>query len=192
MIIFKKRNVLKQKLAESGAGRSCPACGTFMEFVEGGKDRATYTCPGCKEVATFTNKPTGGNQPTKQQKGKSFTLRDKSSKSSKHPSTKPPVESQAVTDVTDAVKTIRECMEDQNILLFEYNAHNAGFSARTVEPYKLTRDKTGDIVLYGFDIESEGIRIFKLSKMKNMEKQTFVYKPRWDLEDKLEPPTEKS
>lgn len=183
MYLRKRRNKeLKSALAKSSSkGRSCPRCSTAMEFTEGGKDRATYFCPKCRETVTFTNAPDLPNKPPKRI-GSSIMLRDKSGTRQRRQ------DMQAVeVNTTDELKLdqIRSCMEEKNILVFAYNNHDAGFSSRSVEPYKLTIDKVGDIVLYAFDIDAGSIRIFKLGKMKALEKQEYGFSPRWPIEDKL-------
>lgn len=177
----RRTSELKEALAKkSSKGRSCPACSTTMEFVENGKDRATYFCPRCRETVTFTSAPDLPNKPPKKV-GSAISLRDQT----RSRRTNAPKEVDVT--VTDELKLeqIRACMEEKNILMFAYNNHDTGFSSRSVEPYKITVDKVGDIVLYAFDIDAGSIRIFKLQKMKALEKQEYGFSPRWPIEDKL-------
>jgi uncharacterized Zn finger protein (UPF0148 family) len=175
----RRRKEIKFALSKRSIGRSCPACNTPLEFSEGGKDRVTYFCPKCHDTITFTNAPDLPNKAPKKI-GSTLVLRDKTKLRKRN-------EKEVETSTTDDLKIdqIRACMSSSSILSFAYNNHETGFTSRSVEPYKLTVDKVGDIVLYGYDIDAGSIRIFKLAKMKALEKQDFVFSPRWDIEDKL-------
>lgn len=183
MFIYRKPSKKREQLARKQAreykeNRTCPGCGGNLELTEAGKDRNSYVCVKCGAVATFTiSLPEAKQQ--KETKLKLITVRDKSKKEKPE---KPKIENEELQVVLD---TIRESMEEKRLLAFVYVDRTGRKSGKTVEPYKLTMDGSGNPILYGFCTEAEGTRMFKLAKMFKLEIQTFPFKPKWDMEDKL-------
>jgi predicted DNA-binding transcriptional regulator YafY len=77
-------------------------------------------------------------------------------------------------------------MAEKKVLSFRYTDHNGQESARTVEPYKLQRAGTGELVLYGFCLEKDGVRLFRLAAMQDCTVDTYAFEPRYPLEDLLD------
>jgi ribosomal protein S27AE len=176
-----KAQLARKKIADSKKNRTCPACGTFLQLAESGKDRDTYYCSKCNSTATFTISPV--EEPKNSStKFKTFSIHDKS-KTTKHPEKDKP-EQEETANVADSVNTVREGMGGRNLVSFEYLDTQGNKSTRMVEPYKLTRTG-GQIVLYGYDVEAQGIRVFKLSRAHGLKKQSYSFSPRWPVEDKL-------
>jgi predicted DNA-binding transcriptional regulator YafY len=184
MILFRKRSKQKAKLAKKEANeqsntKRCPSCGELAKLAESGKDRETYFCEACSNTSTFTHAPANQIDEPKVKKMSTMTLRDRSSKSKQK---MPKAVAELKKDEAASVTTIREGMESTSLLAFEYQSSDGKRSSRMVEPYKLTK-KNGEIILYGYDTEAGGIRTFKLKAMSFVEKQSFSFKPRWDIED---------
>lgn len=182
MYYYKKRGRRKQELAQNKIKQhisemSCPSCGGTMKVIEPGKDRDTLVCTKCGDVHTFTLAPQMAKPP--KSPFSTLTLRDKSDKKS-NPSYVEPVEHQS-----DSLTIIREGMDKQRLLSFTYISSRGEKTARQVEPYKLTRDAKGDLVLFAYDVEANGIKVFKLGGIGNLNMQEYEYKPRWNVEDKL-------
>jgi hypothetical protein len=187
MIIFrphKSNNPLsaRYKLEKHKETQTCPECKKGkLELQDVGKDRNSYKCKSCKATVIFT----GGPKQQKTDKNKRLsllTVRDRSpqkSKDEKQDSELDPVNKAIM------LHTIRKGMTEHTILNFEYIASDGNKSSRSVEPYKLTKNKYGEIILFAYDLEKDSIRVFKLGGMGDIEKQEYTYKPRWDVEDKL-------
>jgi len=190
VVVFRKRSKLKailarNKIALNMKNHTCPACSTPLQLADKGKDRDMYLCNKCNSTITFTKSPAEVG-PVKEGKIKqlnSFALRDRSKEVRKS-------EKSVDNDVGDDAKSVglvaqvREGMSGRKMLSFVYIDSEGRKSARTVEPYKLTT-KDGQIVMYGYDVEAQGIRVFRLGRISALEKQEYEFKPRWDIEDKL-------
>jgi ribosomal protein L37AE/L43A len=181
--IYKKRSKHGKVLAQRG--KVCPSCkSTDMHLTETGKDRSTFTCQKCGAINIFTNGP---NETTPQKKQDNSTkklsvvmLRDHTSHKSTVPE-QPPV---PVESINETLQVVRTAMTDAAIISFDYISSDNKKSMRNVEPYKITR-RNGNIILYAYDLENDGIRTFKLTNMSYVAKQPYNYKPRFDIEDKL-------
>lgn len=183
MYIFSKRS--KQRQALSRRGKICPSCHSDnLKLTEPGKDRNTFTCQACGAISTFTQAP-NINEPKSQSENKfsAITLRDKSTeKMTNKDHSKPKVlEKESIKSI---LEVIRKAMDANTILSFDYVSKDKTKSSRNVEPYKLTSRK-GELILFAYDMDSEGIRTFKLRNMSYLENQPYAYKPRYDVEDKL-------
>jgi len=78
----------------------------------------------------------------------------------------PPVPSAPI--IPDIWKTITTGLKENRVLTFDYRGIWGGdYKARQVRPYQLLFD-TGMWYLYAFDEERKAIRIFSLSRMKNI------------------------
>jgi predicted DNA-binding transcriptional regulator YafY len=180
MYIYNKRSKNRQVL--STRGKICPACKSpNMKLTDPGRDRTTFTCQKCGSISTFTNAPTV-DKPKKDpvQKLSRITLRDRSSE--REQITKPkPLEKESIQSILEVV---RKAMKDTMIVSFDYRASDDKRSSRNVEPYKITH-KNGDVILFAYDLESGGIRTFKVRNMSYVEPQPYAYEPRYEIEDKL-------
>lgn len=180
--------------------RTCPNCGEQAEPYEVYRDRVTYKCVSCNAINTYTVIPSEKNAPSKKtQKMGAVTLRDKS---------KPEKEAQVVVtrnkenvedvfreenlepeksdnEVVNTVNTIKDGMKDAKILAFTYIDAHGNEKSRNIEPYKLTVDKKGDLILYGYCLEGRGIRTFKIQRIADCNKLDYSFDPQFPIEDKL-------
>jgi predicted DNA-binding transcriptional regulator YafY len=180
--IYHKRSKKRQQLAKRG--KICPSCkSNKIELTEPGKDRTTFTCQKCGAISTFTNAPeTTRTKKEPVKKLSAITLRDRSSERQEPSRQKPKtLENESAYAM---LEVIRKSMKDKVILSFDYVASDDKKSSRNVEPYKVT-SRNGEAVLYAYDLESGGIRTFKIKNMAYVENQAFAYEPRYDIEDKL-------
>jgi len=182
MYIISRRSKTRQKLA--CVGKACPSCkSNKMKLTEPGRDRVTFTCGNCGSISTFTNTPQTAKSKNKKEETKklsAITLRDRTNERTEQPRQRP-LHNESIQSVLEVV---RKSMTDNCILSFDYVASDDKKSSRNVEPYKIT-SKNGDAVLFGYDLESGGIRTFKIEKMSYVENQVYGYEPRYDVEDKL-------
>ena len=180
MYIYNKRSRNKQVL--SAKGKMCPSCkSTKMKLTEPGRDRVTFTCQDCGAISTFTNIPNINKKkedPVKQ--FSTLTLRDRSIEKQETPSPKA-FKNETIQSILNVIRT---AMSDKVIISFDYIASDNKKSARNVEPYKIT-SKNNELVLFAYDLESSGIRTFKIKNISYIEKQPYAYEPRYKLEDKL-------
>jgi len=146
------------------------------------RETSNYSCTQCGSTVSHTAGSTAMSVKTKETPLGLIQLRDRSKSTDPVPAT---VDA-APTNVKRCVEQIRNGMSKRALVSFVYpDSHDNGAAkTRTVEPYKLASHK-GEIVLYGFDIEANSIRMFKLDKMKLVEEQTFTFKERWPIVDKL-------
>lgn len=188
-ILYKRNHPLKKALAKKQAeefeqARECPECGGNLKLTEQGKDRNTYWCEKCNATSSFTNGPQRTKTEPRTKKMGAITLRDKSTQRNYTKEKLAPIY-QKNEKAPENLETIREAMGDSNIISFEYHAEDGNKSTRNVEPYKISRDSFGNVVLYAYDLEKDGIRVFKLKNVAEINKQPYAYTPRWDVEDKL-------
>lgn len=187
-ILYKKNHPLKRVLAKKQAeeyehARECPECGGDLKLTEQKKDRNVYWCSKCNANSSFTNGPKKTKTEPRTKKMGAITLRDKSTERNYTKEKLAPVYQK--DDQPDGLETLREAMGDSVIVSFAYHDRNGDKSTRNVEPYKISRDGFGNIVLYAYDLEKDGIRVFKLKNVAGITKQPYSYKPRWDVEDKI-------
>ena len=72
---------------------------------------------------------------------------------------------------------IQSALDACRLLSFEYIAHRGKKTARTVEPCQLVL-KSGRWYLYGYCLTRSGCRLFRLSRMLNLEIRQEVFVPR--------------
>jgi len=178
--IFQKRSKKRQQLAKRG--KICPSCkADKLELTEPGKDRTTFTCQKCGSISTFTNAPeTSKSKKSPAKSLSAITLRDRTTERPEQFKQKPLLNE----SIHSILEVIRKSMKDNVILSFDYVATDKNKSARNVEPYKIT-SKNGEVILFAHDLESAGIRTFKVANMSYVENQDYAYLPRYDIEDKL-------
>lgn len=196
-ILHKRRHPILVSRATQEASKadadmhSCPKCGNDAKLVEKYTDRSTYKCVKCKAESIYTRPPTDYKK-IKTSKGP-IIVRDMSKqrrKETKKPKEEEHREPEEDNDQTpkgmlETVGTIRQGLESTSLLGFEYTDSKGQKSKRNVEGYKLAKNKNGELVLWGYCVENEGIRVFKLSKIRRLSKQPYTYKPRWPIEDRL-------
>ena len=173
----KRAQLAKQQAKEYQEKRKCPGCSGTLVLTETGKDRNSYVCEKCNAVCTFTLTLPEAKK-GKETKLQLLTIRDKS----KSESDKPDISNE---EIDAACEVIRESMDGARLLTFTYVNRQGKRSTKTVEPYKLAKDGSGNPILYGFCTESEGTRMYKIVNMFKLEIQSFTFKPKWDMEDKL-------
>jgi len=89
------------------------------------------------------------------------------------------------------LEMIKTALQESRLLSFEYIAHHGNKTTRTVEPYQLVL-KSSHWYLQGYCHKRNDFRLFKLSRMSNlqMEKEAFAprdyEKPQLDFADILE------
>ncbi len=89
------------------------------------------------------------------------------------------------------LQMIKAALEDYKLLSFEYIAHHGNKTVRTVEPYQLVL-KSGHWYFYGYCYRRSGCRLFRLSRMSDLQikQETFVprdyQKPILDFEKIIE------
>lgn len=188
-ILFRNRATSKARLksaiarmsADKNSPRVCPRCSTAMRVSNAGKDRVEYFCDKCNNTATFTVGPRSTAPMENTTQMGSITLRDRSTTKGykrNDPDYRP------TRDVTASLDVLRDSMKKKVVVSFQYTAVDGTTSVRSVEPYKLTL-QGGAPVLYAYDIDVGSIRVFKLESVDAIESQTFTFKPRWSMEDKL-------
>lgn len=64
-----------------------------------------------------------------------------------------------------------------NILTLSYRDKNGVRTKRNIEPYKIT-----DTYLWGFDVEKQQIRQFKLNGIKGVKPISEKFLPRWNID----------
>jgi len=181
--------------------KTCPNCGEQATPYEVYRDRITYKCSSCGAINTYTQIPAKKNDaPSKVQKLGGITLRDKSKPEKTQEQvvvTRDPKKAEDVfkdenlpseedeSATVQTVNTIKGGMKDAKILEFTYISARGEETSRNVEPYKLTLDKKGDIILYGYCLEGRGIRTFKIQRMANCSKSNYSFDPQFPIEDKL-------
>lgn len=89
------------------------------------------------------------------------------------------------------LETIKTALQDHKLLCFDYTAHHGNKAIRTVEPYQLVL-KGGHWYFQGYCYIRNDYRLFRLSRMSNlqMKQETFVprdyQKPILDFEEIVE------
>jgi len=183
MYVFRKRSKIKQQLAAKKAReinkKLCPGCSTELTFVEATSDRDTFLCSKCDNIISFGKFIDHLQKQTNDKKLNLITIRER-------PAEQPEHTPQSVENSNKSIDTVRDAMEHLSVISFSYRGSKGGApTSRSVEPYKLTSNSTGEIILYAYDLEAGSIRIFKLRNSADMQKTEYTFKPRWDVVDKL-------
>lgn len=90
------------------------------------------------------------------------------------------------------LEIIKAALQENKLVSFEYVAHHGNKSTRTVEPYQLVL-KSSHWYLQGYCLKRNDYRLFRLSRMSNlqMQEENFIprdyEKPILDFEEMLEP-----
>ena len=172
----------------SQATHRCPSCGGHL-FESGSKDgKVNSTCQACSAEVTVT----GSTLPKKSALPKAskggILIRDRSKEVKKEaPVTATPkgeLPPGGPLDRSKDLELVRRALLDKKLLSFSYVDGKGVASFRTVEPYKLMRNK-GVIVVYGYCLEKSGIRTFTFNNMSGFTLQASFFEPRWPIEDCL-------
>jgi predicted DNA-binding transcriptional regulator YafY len=76
-------------------------------------------------------------------------------------------------------------MENRKLISFTYYNKTGDKRTRSVEAYKLELDPSGNVVLWGFCLESKGIRKFLITSIADFKPLEDSFNPKWDIEDNL-------
>lgn len=193
-IIYHKRHPhIVNNAKEAAKGKEeihdCPQCGNEANIVEKYRDRATYKCTKCKAVSTYSIHPGDVQRIKKNNKYKGVLVRDRSKEVKEKEIEDPKEENiekkEQALERENTMGTIREAMSKVHLLKLNYVSKSGEKSNRSVEPYKIIRDRHGDIILYAYCVEKKGIRVFKLKGITGIKLTEESFDPRWALEDKL-------
>ncbi|MEA5142818.1 MAG: YafY family protein [Oscillibacter sp.] len=75
------------------------------------------------------------------------------------------------------LEMIKTALQESRLLTFEYIAHHGNKTTRTVEPYQLVL-KSSHWYLQGYCHKRNDFRLFKLSRMSNLQMEEEVFAPR--------------
>lgn len=75
------------------------------------------------------------------------------------------------------LEMIKAALQDNKLLSFEYIAHHGNKTARTVEPYQLVL-KGSHWYFQGYCLKRNDFRLFRLSRMSNLQVQEDIFTPR--------------
>ncbi|WP_312280380.1 YafY family protein [Oscillibacter sp.] len=80
-------------------------------------------------------------------------------------------------NIQPCLEMIKTALQESRLLTFEYIAHHGNKTARTAEPYQLVL-KSNHWYLQGYCYKRNAFRLFKLSRMSNLQIQEEVFAPR--------------
>ena len=83
------------------------------------------------------------------------------------------------------LEMIKTALQENRLLTFEYVAHHGNKTARTVEPYQLVL-KSSHWYLHGYCHKRNDFRLFRLSRMSNLQIQEETFTPRSYQKPQLE------
>ena len=75
------------------------------------------------------------------------------------------------------LEIIKSALQENKLLTFEYIAHHGNKTTRTVEPYQLVL-KSSHWYLQGYCYKRNDFRLFRLSRMSNLQIQEEIFAPR--------------
>lgn len=75
------------------------------------------------------------------------------------------------------LKIIKSALQESKLLSFKYIAHHGNRTARTVEPYQLVL-KSSHWYLQGYCLKRNDFRLFRLSRMSNLQIKEGTFTPR--------------
>ena len=94
-------------------------------------------------------------------------------------------------NIQPCLELIRSALEENRLLTFEYIAHHGNKTTRIIEPYQLVL-KGSHWYLQGYCRKRNDFRLFRLSRMSNLQMTEKIFipreyqKPRLDFDDVLE------
>jgi predicted DNA-binding transcriptional regulator YafY len=80
-------------------------------------------------------------------------------------------------NIQDYLETIKTALQERKLLSFEYADRYGNITARTAEPYQLVL-KSSHWYCYGYCHKRKDFRLFKLSRMSNLQKNKDSFTPR--------------
>lgn len=80
-------------------------------------------------------------------------------------------------DIQPYLETIKDALQENRMLLFDYADRHGNKTARMVEPYQLVL-KSNHWYLQGYCHKRNDFRLFKLSRMSNLQMQDVYFVPR--------------
>ena len=83
------------------------------------------------------------------------------------------------------LESIKTALQESRLLTFEYIAHHGNKTTRTVEPYQLVL-KSSHWYLQGYCHKRNDFRLFKLSRMSNLQMEKEAFTPRDDQKPQLD------
>ena len=81
------------------------------------------------------------------------------------------------SDIQPYLEMIKAAMQESKLLSFEYIAHHGNKTIRSVEPYQLVL-KSSHWYLQGYCHARNDFRLFRLSRMSNLQMQEEIFTPR--------------
>ena len=100
-----------------------------------------------------------------------FNIRDK---------TKTKKEAKEKKVSSEVLNAITGCIKDHKLMSFVYVDRNDNTTQRLVEPYQVIIKGKNQTCLYAVCTESGQIRLFYLSRMGNVKREQYDFKPRFD------------
>lgn len=176
-----KKKLIQEKLKKNISTNTCPSCRGPMEMIESKEDSDVYACKKCHATNTFAKHSSYVQNKSKEVQLNTFKLVDKSKERQYDYKNK---EKKPGEVALDSLAVIRKAMTEKKLLQFDY-PRERDFVTRVTEPYKLAFDGSKNLILWAYCTEAEGIRIFKVEKIKNLQVKEYTYNPRWGIEDKV-------
>ncbi len=176
-----KKKLIQEKLKKAISTNTCPSCRGPMELIEAKEDSDVYACKKCHATNTFAKHSSYVQGKSKEIQLANFKLVDKSKEKKYDYKSK---EKKPGEVSSDSLTIIRQAMAEKKLLQFDY-PRERDLVTRVTEPYKLAFDGSKNLILWAYCTDAEGIRIFKVEKIMNMQVKEYTYKPRWDIEDKV-------
>lgn len=183
------RELGKKEAKDAPGSSTCPHCGAQTNLIEKYPDKEVYKCSECDATNTYTISPARIKKVKKSPNGPNVIMvRDRSKERVKEdkPSSPTEVEELEESPTVENLNLVRESMLQKKVVEFSYISSKGKKSARRVEPYKLTTDKKGNLVLYAYCLDGEGIRRFTLGSISKLTLSEDEYEPRWNLEDEID------
>ena len=81
------------------------------------------------------------------------------------------------SNIQPYLELIKTALQESKLLTFEYIAHHGNKTTRTVEPYQLVL-KSSHWYLQGYCYKRNDFRLFRLSRMSNLQMQEEIFTPR--------------
>lgn len=188
--------------------RNCQGCQASMGVLFEDEEKIVYRCGICKGEASITKEERALNSGSKKKPKDSYLdkyikLRDRSKEKKNIDEEQHKTEKTGALDestnkkeeeqteekkpegIPDKVRNIKDGMDNKKIIAFQYVSKSGKKSTRAVEPYKIEKDARGNIILWAYCTEGEGIRRFVFSSMSKISNTKYDFKPKWPIEYKL-------
>lgn len=165
----------------------CPSCGGHLvEFRDQNKE-LKRRCQSCQAEVSVKNAPGKGSAAGFPKAHRGVVVRDMSKEVKPKAPGNPiaPTLTPPAIGLVEGLKLVRQAMLERKVLSFTYSDLVGNVSHRSIEPYKLV-GRGGKIMLYGYCLEKDAVRVFNLSNASEYQLQNFTFEPRWPVEDLLE------